>query len=226
MRLVQLGIRLDFAEERRIYTVGQKVVEAITGEVPVEPKPPHTQGVKFRSSKRKLAIVWNPLWCVIASEDVSNLDTCIETILTTLEQISSAASIYKLSERRVITYWILPAPSYDFPSLEQKYREIMIAQNEISSLASDSSTVFDINMGKWTLHHQSGTMEPQQLLGGNYLQFKADDIPKAFLFLEASIMEKKVLEYSNKDTRNYLVKSLDYCKSHTDAFNRIWEGIL
>lgn len=225
MRLVQLGIRLDFAEERRIYTVGQKVVEAITGEVPVEPDLPHTQGVKLRSSKRKLAIAWNPLRCVIASEDVSNLDTCIETILTTLEQISSAASIYKLSEKRVITYWILPAPSYDFPSLEQKYREIMIAQNEISSLASDSSAVFDIKMGKWTLHHQSGAMRPQQLLE-DYLQFKPDDIPKAFLFLEASIVDKKVVEYSSKDIHNYSVVSLDYCKSHSDVFNRIWEGVL
>lgn len=226
MRLVQFGIRLDFAEEGRIYTLGQKVYRAITGEVPSKPELGYTEGFKLRASKRKLAIIWNPHWCVVASEDVSNPDKCIETILTTLEQISSAAPIRKLNERRVITYWILPAPNYDFPSLEQKYRERMIAQNEISSLAYDSSAVFDIRIGEWILHHQSGAMDPQQLLGSDYLQFKADDIPKTLLFLDTSIVDKKVVEYSSKDIRNYLVASLDHCKFHSDAFHRIWEGIL
>jgi len=225
LRLVQFGIRLDFAEERRIYTIGQRVYEAITGEVQSKAKPEYGEGIKLRATKRKLAILWNSLWCVIALEDVSNLDRCIETILATLEQISSAAPIYKLNKRRVITYWILPAPNYDFPSLGQKYRERMIAKNEISSLAYDSSAVFDIRMGEWILHHQSGPMWPQQLLG-DYLQFKPDDIPKAFLFLEASILDERVVEYSSEDTRKYLVASLDYCKSHSDAFDRICEGIL
>ena len=226
MRLVQLGIRLNFAEEGRIYTLGQKVYTAITGEFPSKPAPEYTEGFKLRVSKRKLAIIWNPRRCIVASEDVSNLDKCIETILTALEQITSAAPIYKLNERHVVTYWILPAPNYDFPSLEQKYRAIMIAQNEVTGIAYDSSTVLDIRIGDWILHHQSGAMGPQQLLEGNYLQFKVDDIPKAFLFLEASIMEKKVLEYSSEDTRDYLARSLDYCKSHSDAFYQIWEGIL
>ena len=225
MRLAQFGIRLDFAEERRIYTVGQKVYEAITGEIPSEHEPPYTPGILIRASKRKLTTAWNPERCLIALEDVSDLNKCIETILITLEQINTVAPIYKLSKRNISTYWILPAPDYDFPSLEQKYREIMIAQNEISSLSADSSVIFDIKVGEWTLHHQSGAMLPEQLLD-RYLQFKAADIPKAFLFLEASIEDEKVVEYSSEDTRNYLVTSLDYCKSHSDAFHRIWEGIL
>ncbi len=225
MRLVQFGIRLDFAEERRIYTLAQKVREVIIGRIPSERKPPYELGSLIPVSKKKLAIIWEPQWCLIALEDVSNLDKSIETILTTLEQINSAAPIYKLNERRVSTYWILPAPNYDFPSLEQKYREIMIAQNEISNLASDSSVILDIEMGEWILHHQSGAMWPQQLLD-DYLQFKPDDIPKAFLFLEASIMEQKVLEYSTKETQDHLLRSFNYCKSHSDGFARIWEGIL
>lgn len=225
LRLVQFGIRLDFAEEGRIYSIGQKVSEAITGEIPSKHEPKYEENFRLRSSKRKVAIAWNPLWCAVTSEDVSNLDKCIEIILTTLEQIRAAAPIYKLNERRVTTYWILPAPNYDFPSLERRYREKMLAQNEISSLAADSSAVFDIRIGELTLHHQSGAMLPQQL-SSDYLQFKLDDMPEAFLFLEASIADKKVVEYSSEDIRNDLVASLDYCKSHSDAFHRIWEGIL
>lgn len=225
MRLVQFGIRLDFAEERRIYTVGQKVHGVITGKIPIEPEPPYVPGTLIRVSKKKLAIVWEPEGCLVALEDVSNLDKCIKTILTTLEQISSAAPIYKLNKRRVSTYWILPTPNYDFPSLERKYREIMVVQNEISSLAYDSSVIFEIRMGNWTLHHQSGAMWPQQLLE-TYLQFKLDDIPKAFLFLEASIIEEKVLHYSSEEMKYHLLKSFDYCKSHSSGFRRIWEGIL
>lgn len=226
MRLVQFGIRLDLAEERRIYTLGQKVVAAITGKIPTEREPEHaTQGVKVRSSKRKLSIMWNPFWFSIALEDVPDLNKAAETILTTVDQISTVVPIYKLSKRQVSTYWILPAPNYDFPSLERRYREKMLAPNEISNSAADSSAVFDIRIGELTLHHQSGPMWPQQLLD-DYLQFEADDIPEAFLFLEASIVEQKVVEYSREETLKHLAQAFEHCRFHSDAFQRIWKEIL
>jgi hypothetical protein len=225
LRLALLGIELDFAEEKCIYTLSQKVHEAITGELPEPPEPPYGPGILVRVSKKKLVTMWEPERCTVAVEHVSNPDKCFEPILTTLERINSVVPINKLNKRRVTTYWILPALNYDFPSLEQKYRETMTVKNEIQSLAFDSSVIFDTKKGKWTLHHQSGAMWPEQLYT-DYLQFKAKYIPEAFLFLEASMVDENMIKYSSEDIYNYLKVSLDYCKAHSDVFQRLWEGIL
>lgn len=225
MRLVHLEIRVGFAEEIQEHSLEQKVHKAITGKIPRELEQKTKQPVLIQSPKRKQAVKWDTESCDIVLEEVPDINNFLKMVILLLDNINAVAPIDKLSRRNLTTYWILPAPNYDSPSLEQKYREIMLAQNEISSLAADSSAIFDIRIGELTLHHQSGPMWPQQLLD-DYLHFKAADIPKAFLFLWASIEEKKVVKYSSEEIQNYLLRSFNHCKSHSEAFDRIWEGIL
>jgi len=107
--------------------------------------------------------------------------------------------------------------------LNRKYSATMLAQNEFSSAAFDSSAVFDIQAGDWTLHHQSGPMQPDQL-HANYLRFPLDDPPPHFLFLEASIVDGNVVQYAERDTQTFLSKSLELCSAHMALFQQIWEA--
>jgi len=145
--------------------------------------------------------------------------------MTLLEKIVKIAPIGEISNRMFITHWILPAPNYDFASLERKYRETMIVENDISSVAYDSSVILDIGSDKRTLHHQSGAMAPPQL-HQTYLRFKLDNVPKTFVFLEAAIWDKDVIQYSMKEMHSFMEKSLDDCVSHSKLFHQFWEGRL
>ena len=78
---------------------------------------------------------------------------------------------------------------------------------------------------KWILHHQSGPMESQQLQQ-EYLRFKLDNVPKSFIFLEATTMDNNVIQYSRGEMHSFMERSLENCVSHMEEFNRIWERCL
>lgn len=224
MRPVQFGIRLMFAQDKRSHPLSRKVFEALGGKVE-KPEPIVESGTRIRLVEEKMAIIWNPDVCQIQMENVSGREYCIERMLAGLERINEAAPIGELKQRLVLTCWILPAPQYDFASLERKYRETMIASHDLTRDARDSSVILDIGVGDWVLHHQSGAMAPQQLLDA-YLHFDLEDVPKSFLFLEASIIDSHVVKYARKETHSFLVKSLDLCTSHSERFHGMWEGLL
>jgi len=83
--------------------------------------------------------------------------------------------------------------------------------------------MFDAQIGDWTLHHQSGAMEPHQLQE-SYVSFMLDDVPEVFLFLLLHIIDGNVVEYTQEDMRERLIRMFDHSKSHSDAFAEIWEG--
>ena len=224
MRLVHLEIRVDFAEEIEEYSLEQKVYKAITGKMPRELEQKTKQPVLIRSPKRKQTVEWDTESCGVVLEEVPDINNFLKLVILLLDNINAVAPIGKLSRRNLITHWLLPAPNYDFKALEQKYRETIMVPKPFCQGTVDSSIILDISVRDGILHHQSGAMWPQQL--DDYLYFKAADIPKAFLFLWASIEEKKMVNYSSEEMQNYLLMSFNHCKSHSEAFERIWEGIL
>lgn len=225
MRLVHLETIIDFAGEIWEYSLKQKVYKAITGRMPRETEKRLDQDVFVRSPKKKLAVRWNTESFSAMLEQVSSVDYFSETIILLLDRINAVAPIDKLKCRTLVTYWLLPAPNYNFSALERKYRETMIVQKPICQDTIDSGVILDINISDGILHHQSGAMDIRQL-SDDYVLFKLDGVPKVFLFLWASIQDEKVVKYSKDEMQNYLLRSFNHCKSHSEAFEQIWEGVL
>lgn len=227
MKLVQVALWLQFAEAMHIHSLSQQIFTILGGKSE-EPEPVIERNVWLRIHKGKMTVSWTPTSCQIASEeisDISNTKQYIDRIISILETINGVAKIEKLRNKRLLTYWILPTPQYDFVSLERKYREMMITKNDISNTAYDSSAVFDIRRDEWILHHQSGAMEPKQLQQ-TYLNFKLDNLPRTFVFLEASLFDDHMIEYSRGEVYSFMEKALGDCISHMEEFNRICGGCL
>jgi hypothetical protein len=226
---VQFALWLQFAEAMQLHSLSYQILTKLSGESPKsEPEPVMERGVRLRVNKGKMTVSWIPTYCRIALEEISDISDkkrYIDRIISVLETINGVAKIGKLRNKRLLTYWILPAPQYDFVSLERKYRELMITKNDISDTAYDSSAVFDIRRDKWILHHQSGTMEPQQLQQ-DYLNFKLDNVPKTFIFLEAGLTDNNMIQYSREEVYSFMEMALENCISHMEEFNRICEGCL
>lgn len=232
MKPVQFCLQLQFAEAVRMHPLSYQIFSKLAGEPPKpKPEPIIERGARLRVDEDKMTIVWVPTYCRIALEELSDTPGSsdkkhyIDRIISTYETINEVVKIGELSYQTLLTYWILPTPQYDFVSLERKYREIMIIKNDISDTAYDSSVIFDIRKDKWDLHHQSGPMEPQQL-HKEYLTYRVDKVPKTFIFLEASLTDNNVLQYSREEASRFMEVALEICISHMEEFNRIWEECL
>lgn len=194
MRLVQSGLVLFLSNIVRTVSYTHKIHKAL-GVRTAEPDFAPERGIDFKDEKGKAVVIWRPNYCKIAIEDVSNTRDHISTILSFLERINDVAPIGEIRASNLMTNWIHPTPNYTFAALVSKYSEIMVAENDISNAAYDSSVLYDIGINAQTLHHQSGAMDPSQLQR-NYLHFKLDNIPKTFIFLEATIKDDNVIQYS------------------------------
>ena len=226
MHLVHFAVDLDFAEETRLPSPAETVYKTITGQKARKSARPAEPGVHVEMAGEKVDIRWRQEACKIVVEHTPSPEYCVETVLSWLSQINKVARMGKISSTKVVTHWLLPAPDYDFASLERKYREKMIAGSEdILKGTFDSSAILDIHIGDCILHHQSGSMDPEQLLE-DFLLFKPDEVPKVFLFLFASVTSEKVVEYSEDGMRQHLITLFGHCKSHSDVFGQIWEGVL
>lgn len=225
MQLLSFETKVELTEEIRVPSLSQRVHRAITGGAPTKEEKTAEPGVHIRMTKRKVVIDWDTSQCTITLEHITSPENCIETTLSLLSNIDAVAPINQLNSRTIITCWLLPTPNYDFPSLERRYRETMIVRQPIQKGTFDSSVILDIRANRWILHHQSGAMGIKQL-SDDFLLFKPKGVPKVFLFLLASITEEKVVQYSSKEMRDFLAKSFKLCKSHSNAFEQIWEGVL
>lgn len=225
MQLLGTELKFDFVKEVREHTLAQRVHKAITGELPKEPKQPIEERVLVRSAKEKLAIRWDSQSFGVVTQEMLSIDSFVKTVTTLLDKINEVSPINQVKDRMIITEWLLPTPKCDFSALERKYRKAMISPQAIQDGAFDSSVILDSKIKDWILHHQSGAMEPKQL-HDDYLIFKLDNVPKVFIFLLVSITETKVVKYSSEEIRNFLPKAFDLCKSHSDAFEKIWEAAL
>ena len=232
MKPVRFALRLQFVEPIRTRSLSYQIFTALSGKVPKqEPESIAERGVQIHVDKDKMTVLWIPNRCQIALEKISDIPDVsakkhyIDRIISVLEIINEVAKIGKLSNKKLLTYWILPTPQYDFVSLQRKYSEMMFTKNDISNTAYDSSAIFDIRRDKWDLHHQSGAMEPQQLQE-EYLNFKLDSVPKTFIFLEASLTDNNVLKYAMDEVCSFMEGALEMCISHMEEFNRICERCL
>ena len=227
MEPVQFASFFRFTEQKRTLPVSVKVLGALGGKAPRGDPGPDvaTEGTRLEIAKEKALINWSTASIIISIEELSNQDKSIELMVSFVDKIDKVVPIEQTNALRFTIYWILPAPNHDFTSLEKIYRSTMINKNEISDLSSDSSTIFDIKMNKWVLHHQSGAM-PSQQLTQRYLKFPRTNIPNSFLFLETSIINLNVLKYSTREINRFFKDSQENCIAHSKLFEKLWEGQL
>jgi len=223
MQLIHFGAEIKFGKEGRVPTPAYRVFQALGGRA--KGRGPREPGTHVEIRDQRAVVTWDYDGCGIYIEKIKNGDACIEFVTQQLDVINSTAPIAQTVDRRVITNWILPAPKHTFSSLEELYRERMIAKREFMQRTYDSSVMLDIAADDCILHHQSGAMEPKQLCD-KFLQFERKDLPKVFVFLYASLIEIKVIQYSREGMQRYLEKAFDHCKAHSEVFSKIWEGYL
>ena len=113
----------------------------------------------------------------------------------------------------------------DFKSLEQKYRDNLVIPQPLWENIYDSSVLADMEVNGSTFHHQSGAMQVPQLMA-SYLEFKLSSVPRTFLFLWASIINKRMVKYSMRGIRRFLHTSLQQCEHHSKLFEDSWRGKL
>lgn len=221
MRLIHLQIQLIFEYEFHSYSVSEQLYKELTGRTPLIVEHLEEPGVVIRSNKRKELVAWDKDSCSVVIESELAPSKCFGRMVTLLESVNKIAPIGDLSERRLITHWLLPSNRYNFKSLERRYRETMMIQQPIWGKTVDSSVILDTRIGNLTLHHQSGPMKPKQLRE-DFAIFRLDNIPNSFLFLWVSIHSKKMIKYSPTDIRDFMNSSFEYCEHHSKLFENIW----
>ena len=151
---------------------------------------------------------------------------CISNFTKTLETVNKVVPVGKILSKRLRVYWILPASKYDFKNLEMKYRQIFVNDSEIFSNCIDSTVVIDMKRDEWKFSHQSGAMEVAQLQNLFRVFNIKEGQAKIFLFLATTITDEQLEEYSRENMENFLNKSYEICKTHSDKFEGIMEEIL
>lgn len=225
MRLLNFALELQFEESSRVSSSAENVYRAITGKRPDKSKVSEP-GTHIKIRDKKVDIRWRFNECRISMEDISGTEKCVERSLLWLGEINKVAPIGKMSSTEVITIWLLPVSGQDFSSLELRYRERMIgASGDILKGTFDSSVILDIDIDGCVLHHQSGPMNREQLIE-EYRIFEIADAPEISLFLWASIINERKLEYSKSNMSERISSLLGHCKYHSELFEKIWKGVL
>ncbi|MFC1938611.1 hypothetical protein ACFLWM_00435 [Chloroflexota bacterium] len=220
MRLVHVGTIIDFAEDTVPTTPAYKIVRALgQGKPKTKVREP---GVNIQDDKMKVKFNWSYEDCRVLTESRQSQTESIEGVVEIIESINEVAPIGKLKRIGYDAFWILPMKNRDFGSLNELYKETMIKQVPFIGEAIDSSVVLDFNRGDFTLHHQSGPMEPLQLQG-QYLEFDGGKLPKLFLFLITGTVYFKVVEYSKEAITNIFNIASEHCERHSKEFAKLWE---
>jgi len=225
MIIIRLELLLDFDNKTKSITPAQAVFKALGGQVTGE-KEPLQPGAVIRSEKDKWAASWHYDSCNIMHEDVDNYQECFKHMLATLEKINQTVPLGVLSRGRFRSYWILPAGKYDLVTLKQKYQYTFIKDSGLFSNSIDSCTLVEMQYNKWVLHHQSGAMDIPQLQRDFKLFKIREGTPKVFLFLATTVTSPLLVTYQSKDIEDFINKSFDLCKLHSDKFQTIMEGVL
>jgi hypothetical protein len=225
MILSGVELVLDFAKSTRLPTPARAVFEALGGQVR-EGKQPREPIATIRNAKGKTAVRWDYESFNIVQEDVDDIPKCISTFIRTIETVNKVAPIGKVASKTLRAYWILPVGKYDFRNLEVKYRQAFVKDNELFSNCVDSTIVIDMKYDKWKFSHQSGAMNLAQLQD-HYRTFGAKEGHAAlFFFLATTIIDEQPDGYTKTTMENFLNKSYDICKAHSNKFEIIMEGVL
>jgi hypothetical protein len=223
--MIRLELALEFDKNTRVMTPAQSISKVLGEQVQEEIESLEDRAV-IRHEKNKYAVRWDYDSCGILHEDVDNYQDCFKQIVSILEKINQAVPIGNLSSRIFRMYWILPADKYKFESLEQKYRQVFIKENDLFNNCLDSSAIVEMQYDGWVLHHQSGAMDIDQLQK-DFKEFKIKKgSPNIFLFLSTTITSNDMVKYKKEDIDNFIRKSFDICKLHSDKFENMMEEIL
>ncbi len=221
---VQFCIHLAFKSRMVLYSYSDKLLQRFSlsehGSVSIP-----ESGTRLKFDKEKTSIWWTPDFVRVTSENLSNMENATKDLTKLTAMINDIIPIGSIKSRRFSIHWILPAPKADFEYLEKIYRDMMIINNSVTNNAVDSSVIIDNKIDNYCLHHQSGAMAPAQL-NSVYLRYNRKDLPKAFIFLETSLLDGSVIEYSLEELKEFIDKSCRYCSSHSDLFGKIWEDVL
>lgn len=225
MILSTIELILDFAKSAQPHTPARAVFEALGGQVREE-KRPREPVATIRNAKEKMAVRWDYESFNIVKEDVDDVPKCVSTLIKTIETVNKVVPIGKVSRKTFRVYWILPASKYDFRNLEMKYRQTFIKDNELFSNCIDSTIVIDMEYDKWKLSHQSGAMGLAQLQG----QYRVFSIREGhaglFIFLATTVIDEQLDGYAKTTMENFLNKSYNICRSHSNKFEIIMKGVL
>lgn len=224
MSLVQFSIELQFDKTTQVRTPAYKVFNAFAmGEAPkIKPMEP---GALLKNEDHKFEIDWRYQSCKITLEKTEKRDVYVDLLLDLLETINSAVPIGNIRKTITGTKWIFPAPQYNYASLNDLYIRTVLSKHEFLQGTSDAGIILDGRIDNLDTHHESGPMEPKQLLE-RFLVFKHENLPKLFIFLYTTISYTKVLKYSVGEMREFLQSAINRCESCGDNFGRIWEDNL
>ena len=225
MIIVSIELSLDFAENTQLRTPARAVFETFLGEVKKERRP-HEPPANIRNEKEKTVIRWDYKSCNIIQEDVDDILKCISNFTNIIVTVNKVAPVGKILSKRLRVYWILPVSKYDFKNLEMKYRQMFIKDSEIFSNCTDSTVVIDMKRDEWKFSHQSGAMDVAQLQNEFRVFNIKEEQAKIFLFLATTITDEQLEEYSRENMENFLNKSYEICKTHSDKFEGIMEEML
>lgn len=222
MDLIQLRIRIDFDEKNtHIHTPARKVFTAFGARVPAQH--PIEPGTQIKINDLKAQINWNYERCLITLERTEKIDNGIDSMVSFLSTIDSVVPIVKIKSFELGCKWIYPAPKHSFASLNELYMQRVLSRADYLQGTYDTGIILDIKIDDWVVHHESGPMEPKQLLE-QFLRFKRDNLPKAFIFLRVDGTYRNVIQYSEENIRNLIEKGLGYCKQNSKSFNELWRG--
>lgn len=224
MNLVQLRIRIEFDDKNTsLHTPARKVFTAFGGRTRVRrPKEP---GAEIKIDDVKAQIDWDYETCLITLERTEKVDECIDLAVDFVRTVDSVVPIAKMKVFELGTRWIFPTKQYSFNSLNELYIQRLLSRWDYMQGTFDTGVILDIDIGDWIIHHESGPMEPKQLLE-RFLRFKRENLPKAFIFLHVSGRYKNVIQYSEENIRNLIEKGLDCCKLHSTSFTEVWREYL
>ena len=81
MQPVQFGLWLQFVEQMRRDSLSYQILTTLGGKLP-EPERIPERGVRFRLNQDKVSVTWDPTYCFITSENVSDKKHCIDRIIS------------------------------------------------------------------------------------------------------------------------------------------------
>jgi len=225
MNLLQCRLRVEFANPMGVSSLAELIHKELTQQDLKVPKINETGfNIIFRDDK--MFVHWNPKFADVYVERFDNHQVSLNKLNFVLEQVDKVHAIIKTANIRFFTCWMIATPKYTFVELEEKYRNTMIKQNNLFESVFDSSVIVETKIdNELVLHHQSGPMEPKQLMT-SYLKFPYNEVPQSFLFLETCVRNSNLLEYSREAMLKFINLSFEHCNKHQELFSKIWEGLL
>jgi hypothetical protein len=94
-----------------------------------------------------------------------------------------------------------------FHELVARVKAACFQPSDLVAAAADVGLSLDERVGDATRHRQIGPMEPRQL-NENFLQFKRDDLPPAFLFLGMGESRASMRPYSDDEYQPFLTDAI------------------